>query len=128
MSDNPSVLFRMFHTDYNLYTANGAENSGSDPRIRCQPNNCVKYNNLVVSGNDPSITQKSRFANNVKNSRYMRITVAQAIALGYLNPDGTINKAKNTPNTQTDPNGNASGGNQYVNRSYVNIANCPIYN
>ena len=120
MSDNPSVLFRMFHTNYNLYTVNGATNSGSDPRIRCQPKDCIKYNHLVVSGNDPSITQKTQFSNIVKNTNgcYIRMTVAQAIELGYLNADGSINKYKSTQTAQPDPNGN---------RSYVNIMNCPIY-
>ena len=123
MSDtNPSVVFNMFYTNYKSSTFNA--NSHLDRQNRCIKNDCVKYNNLVTAVNDPSISQKARFAQNVKNSSYMRMSVARAIALGYLNPDGSINTNRFTPNTNTQTD---QSGNPYVNGSYVNIANCPMY-
>jgi hypothetical protein len=120
---NPSVVFNMFYTNYKSSTFNA--NSHLDRQNRCIKNDCVKYNNLVTSVNDPSISQKTRFAQNVKNSSYMRMSVARAIAVGYLNPDGSINTNRVTPNTSNTP--TDQNGNPYVNRSYVNIANCPMY-
>jgi hypothetical protein len=116
---NPSVVFNMFYTNYKSTT-----NTHLDRQNRCIKNDCVKYNNLVTGGNDPSISQKARFAQNVKYSSYMRMSVARAIALGYLNPDGSINTNRVTPNTNTPTDQN---GNPYANGAYVNIANCPMY-
>lgn len=114
---NPSVVFNMFRTNYK-----STANTRVDRQDRCIKNDCVKYNHLVTGGNDPSISQKARFAQNIKHSKYMSMSVARAIALGYLNPDGSMNTNRTMTNTQTNQNGNP-----YVNGSYVNIANCPIY-
>jgi len=51
------------------------------------------YSKVVTAGNDPTITTSGRYSQVVNGSSkcYRRIIVAQAIADGILNPDGSAN-------------------------------------
>jgi hypothetical protein len=86
------LYFRMFHTEYTDAVENNNKCLTSpinDGNLYCRPR--ALYNPFVTGGNDPTKTTKSKYAETVGTSNYLSLTVAAAVAAGFLKPDGTAN-------------------------------------
>ena len=103
----------MFHTSYTddvEHNNHCLTSPINDSNLKCMPK--VVYEKVATGGNDPHITAKGRYSQMVNQSGYLRLTVAAAIAAGFLKPDGSANS-----------NGGGCGGGGGNN----NLVQCPIY-